>query len=117
MSSFQYTTGASEVTLTGLANANCDSMTFRSGVGSYTLDFSGELARDMTVSIESGVSSVTVIIPQGVAAEVVTDNALMTVTTSGSWEQNGSTYRLTSSGHTITINVKMGAGSLRLETK
>jgi hypothetical protein len=117
MSSLQYTTGASEVTLTGLANANLNDMIFRSGAGNYTLDFTGELTRDMTVTIESGVSSVTVIIPQGVAAEVITQSGLMNVSTSGSWEQHGDTYQLSGSGHTITINVKMGAGSLHLETK
>ena len=52
MSLFRYTTGASNLTLEGMANANCSEFIFRSGAGSYTLDFSGELSRDMLVSIE-----------------------------------------------------------------
>lgn len=116
MSSFLYTTGASDVTLEGLANTNSTDMRFRSGAGSYTLDFSGELAKDMSVNVESGVSSVKIIIPAGKNAEVVTDNALISVSTSGNWQQLGNTYTLSGSGNTITIQVKMGAGSLRLET-
>jgi hypothetical protein len=116
MTTLKYTTGASTVSLTGLGNANVTNLTFSGGAGEYTLDFSGELDRDMTVSIESGVSSVTVIIPEATNAQVITDNGLSSVSTSGSWQQNGSNYQLTGSGHTITIKVKMGAGSLRLQT-
>jgi hypothetical protein len=116
MTSLDYTTGASEVTLKGLANAYTSDITFRSGAGNYTLDFSGELRSNMTVNIEAGVSQVTVIVPEGVNAQVIAEDGLMTVSTSGGWMQQGSTYSLSNSGNTITINVKMGAGNLRLET-
>jgi len=116
MSSLQYTTGASQVSLKGLANANTTDMTFRGGAGEYTLDFSGELRNNMDVNIESGVSSVTIIVPEGVNAQVISDSGFTTVSTSGSWKQNGNTYQLTGSGNTITINVKIGAGSLKLDT-
>ena len=116
MSSLEYTTGASEVSLEGLANANTTDMTFRGGAGNYKLDFSGELRDDMDVYIESGVSSITVIIPEGVNARVLTEGGLMTVGTDGSWHQTGDTYQTTGSGNTITLHVKMGAGNLRLET-
>jgi N-terminal domain of toast_rack, DUF2154 len=116
MSSLTYSTGASEVSLKGLGNANTQEMTFRGGAGNYTLDFSGELRSNLNASIEAGVSQVTVIIPAGVNAQVITDTGLMTVSTDGSWQQNGNTYQLTGSGNTITIHVTMGAGSLKLET-
>jgi len=116
MTTLKYTTGASTVSLTGLGNANVTNLSFSGGAGEYTLDFSGQISRDMTVSIEAGVSSVTVIIPEGTNAQVITDNGLSTVSTTGSWNQNGNNYQLAGSGNTITIQVKMGAGSLRLET-
>lgn len=116
MTSLDYTTGASEVKIQGLANAYVSDMSLHSGAGDYTLDFSGELRTNMTVNIESGVSQVTIIVPQGMNAQVITENGLMTVSSSGGWEQNGSTYALTGSGNLITVNVKMGAGNLRLET-
>jgi hypothetical protein len=116
MESLQYTSGASEVTLKGLANANTADLTFRSGAGNYTLDFSGTLQTNMNVNIESGVSSVTITVPEGMNAQVLTDNGLMTVSTKGNWQQQGNTYTLSGSGNTITIHAKLGAGSLRLET-
>jgi hypothetical protein len=116
MTTLKYTTGASTVSLTGLGNANVTDLSFNGGAGKYTLDFSGQLSRDMTVSIESGVSSVTVIVPAGVPAQLTTESSLISVSTSGGWRQVGSTYHLTGSGYTITINAKMGAGSLQLET-
>ena len=45
MSLLRYETGASDVQLTGLANANFSTLTFSGGAGNYTLDFSGELQR------------------------------------------------------------------------
>ena len=116
MTELKYTTGASTVSLTGLADANVTDLTFNGGAGSYSLDFGGKLQHDMNVTIESGVSSITVIIPEGTNALVITDNGLSSVTTSGSWQQNGNNYQLAGTGSTITIHVKLGAGSLRLET-
>ncbi len=116
MSSLAYSTGASEVSLKGLGNANTKEMSFRGGAGNYTLDFSGELRSNLDVTIDAGVSQVTVVIPDGVNAQVITDTGLMTVSTDGNWQQNGNTYQLDGSGNTITIHVTMGAGSLKLET-
>jgi hypothetical protein len=116
MTALKYTTGASQVTLTGLGNANITDLSFSGGAGNYTLDFSGQLNRNMTVSIEAGVSTVTIIVPTGVPAQLTTDGSLITVNTSGGWEQSGNTYQLSGSGYTITILAKMGAGNLRLET-
>jgi len=116
MTSLNYTTGASEVTLKGLANANTTDMTFRSGAGNYTLDFSGNLQSNMDVTVEAGVSSVTIAIPQGMNAQVLTETGLMTVSTSGSWQQQGTTYSMAGNGNMITVHAKLGAGNLKLET-
>jgi hypothetical protein len=117
MTAFKYMTGASEVSLSGLGNANVDEITFSGGAGNYTLDFSGQLSRDVTVNIDAGVSSVTVIVPTGVPAELSTSSTLITINTSGGWEHVGNTYQLSGSGYKITIQAKMGAGNLQLQTK
>ncbi len=115
MSLFRYTSGASDIKIEGLANANCSQFIFRSGAGAYKLDFSGDLTRDMIATIESGVSSVTIIVPEGTSV-VLTTNGLLSVTTSGEWDTHGDTYTVQGDGPTITIEVDMGAGSLILET-
>lgn len=117
MSSFTYSTGASSATLKGLANANFEQMAFSSGAGEYTLSFDGALKRDASVAIDSGVGTLTIIIPEGVNAQVTLDSGLSSVKTAGAWAQNGSVYTLTGGGPTITITVKMGAGTLNLKTE
>ena len=117
MDLFTYNTGASTVSISGLANTNCSTFIFRSGAGSYTLDFSGELAQDMTVNLESGLSSLTIIMPEGTATEVRTEGGMLNVSTSGGWDRDGDDYVLSGDGYVITILVKMGAGSLTLTTE
>jgi len=46
---------------------------FKGGVGEYELDFSGELKRDATVSVDAGLSSIRIIVPEGMAARVIVD--------------------------------------------
>jgi hypothetical protein len=116
MESFRYQTGASNVRLTGLANANFASMVFRSGAGDYSLDFSGQLQRDAEVSIESGISQVTIVVPEGVSARVNFEGGLSNVETHGEWQKSGEDYVLNGSGPTLMITVDMGAGNLVLRS-
>lgn len=118
METLRYSTGASNVRLVGLANANFDSMIFRSGAGDYTLDFSGELQRDMTVTVESGISQVVIVVPEGTSAKVNFSGGMTSVNTKGQWQKSNGAFVLGSgSGPTITITVDMGAGNLELRSK
>jgi len=117
MSSFTISTGGSKIELKGLANANFEQMTFKSGAGDYTLSFDGNLQRDASVMIDSGISTVNIIVPAGVNAQVTFDGGLSTVNAEGGWEQNGDIYTISGSGPTITITVKMGVGTLNLKTE
>ena len=114
MDSLRYETGASNVELRNLANANFASLVFRSGAGDYTLDFSGGLQQDASVEIQSGISQVTVIVPEGTAAIVNFEGGLSNVDTQGAWQRNGNQYTLSGDGPTLTIEVDMGAGNLVL---
>ncbi|MEP7135708.1 MAG: toast rack family protein [Chloroflexota bacterium] len=114
MSVLRYETGASNVKLTGLANANFNSLGFSSGAGDYTLDFSGELKRDATVNLSSGLSNMIVVVPAGVNANVTVEGGLSNVSVGSSWSQNGNIYSQTGSGPTLTFIIKMGTGNLTL---
>jgi hypothetical protein len=117
MSSLSYETGASQVELSDLANANFEQMFFKGGAGDYTLDFSGELQRDAAVMVEAGICNLTIIVPEGVPVQVGMEGGLTNVDTRGSWDRSGTTYTTEGSGPAITIQVKMGAGNLNLETR
>ena len=112
MSVLRYETGASDVKLTGLANANFSALTFSGGAGNYTLDFSGELQRDAVVTVESGLGNLSLIIPEDVDAELTLESTAVNINHSSGWAQNGQTYTQHGSGSTLTIVVKMAAGNL-----
>lgn len=114
MSTFTYSTGASNVKLMGLANANFTLLDFSSGAGDYTLDFSGDLKRDASIKVESGLSNLIIIVPEGVDAVVTVEGGLMNVSTSPSWERSGSDYIQKGEGPTLTFIIEMGAGNLTL---
>lgn len=114
MSEFSYSTGASDVTLEGLANANFERFIFNSGAGDYTLDFSGELQRDATVSIDSGLSDLTLLIPQGVNVVITIDSALADINIGDDWSQTGNTYTQSGDGPMLTIIINIGAGEITI---
>lgn len=114
MSLFQYETGASNVKMTGLANANFSMMDFSSGAGDYTLDFSGELQRDASVRIQSGLSNIIVIVPEGVHAIVTVDSGASNVSAGSGWSQNGDVYEQDGVGPTLTFVIEIGAGNITL---
>ena len=117
MDTLRYQIGASAVKLRGLGNANIDRLIFKSGAGDYTLDFSGELQADMDVTIDSGMSSIELIVPKGVPVEVRYDGGLSNVDYSGDWRKLGSDYVQEGTGPGIIINVNLGAGNLRLRNR
>jgi hypothetical protein len=114
MGMLRYETGASNVTLSGLANANFAMLNFSSGAGNFTLDFSGQFKRDASVSVETGVSNMTLVIPAGVQAQLTVEGGLSNINVTEGWVKNGNVYTQTGSGPALTILVKIGAGNLTI---
>jgi hypothetical protein len=116
MESLVYETGASQVSLRMLGNANLTRLTFSGGVGDYLLDFSGDLMQDADITIDAGLSEVTIIVPEGTNARVNVTGGLAATTTSGAWRQAGDGYTLSGTGSTLLFDIEIGAGSLDLRT-
>jgi hypothetical protein len=114
MDTLRYETGASKITLTGLANANFGDMIFKGGAGDYRLEFSGDLQRNATVNVQSGLSNMVISVPEGTAARLSIQGGLANVDMRGSWEKSGDTYLLAGEGPMINFTVEMGAGNLEL---
>ncbi|MBN2257866.1 MAG: hypothetical protein JW704_08575 [Anaerolineaceae bacterium] len=114
MEKLVYRTGASKVNLYGLANANFTEMSFDSGAGDYLLDFSGTLNMDASVDINSGVSSLTIIIPDGMHALIYNSGAITNVSPVGTWTVSNNRYEAAGDGPTLTINIDMAIGNLKL---
>ncbi|MGE5774963.1 MAG: toast rack family protein [Chloroflexota bacterium] len=114
MSILRYETGASNVKLTGLANANFSTLSFSGGAGNYTLDFSGELKRDAVVTINAGLGDLSLVVPEETDTIVTVEGAALNVNYSSSWAQNGQKYAQNGSGPRLTIVVEMSAGNLTI---
>jgi hypothetical protein len=114
MSTFKYETGASNLKMSGLANANFSMMDFSSGAGDYTLDFSGDLQRDASIKISSGLSNIVVVIPEGVDAIVTVDSGASNISAGSGWSQNGKVYKQKGEGPTLTFVIEIGAGNVTL---
>jgi len=117
MSSFTFSPGGSSLELKGLANANFSQMNFSAGAGDYTLSFDGNLQRDANVMMDAGVGTASIIVPEGVSTQLTFDGGLTTINMDGAWSQNGNVYTISGNGPTLTIVVKMGAGTLNLKTE
>jgi hypothetical protein len=69
--------GLSRFQARNLGNANFKHLRFQGGVGSYLLDFSGNLTSEVDVDLEVGLGVVTVVIPSDVGARIVYDETWM----------------------------------------
>ena len=114
MSLLHYETGASNVSLTGLGNANFSSLEFDCGAGNYTLDFTGALKRDGSIHIKTGVSNMTLVIPSGIPVQITVEGGLSNVTHDSGWSKNGRVYTQSGSGPQLTFVIEIGAGNLSI---
>jgi len=116
MQKFSYKTGASNVNLAGLANANIQQVTFTGGAGKATFDFGGFLQQDMSVTITAGAGDVVIIVPQGTRCTVDNVGELSNVNYQSGWTKSGNTYTTEGQGYLITIEANVNVGNLSLET-
>lgn len=114
MSILRYETGASTVKMTGLGNANFNTLAFSGGAGDYTLDFSGALERPATATISSGLCNIILVIPEGVRASVTVESGAANVNAGPGWSHSGKVYTQEGEGPLLTIMVNIGAGNLTL---
>jgi N-terminal domain of toast_rack, DUF2154 len=117
MSKLSYETGASDIELLGLANANFEEMDFTGGAGNYTLDFTGALQRDAKVTIKAGLGNLRIVVPAGTNVTIKVSGGVTNVGTEGTWTVSGNNYSITGAGPTLTFNIDMGLGNLTLVNK
>jgi hypothetical protein len=107
----------------GLCNARFHHLKFEGGVGSYTLDFAGTLDREVDADLEVGLGSLTIYIPEHMAARVVYEKSWISHISvdSGLREADNEedTY-YTSSYHgakgRINFHIDAGVGTVRIRT-
>jgi hypothetical protein len=70
-------TGLSKFKGYGLCNANFEHMSFEGGLGSYVLDFSGKLNKEVDVDIKVGFGTVTIWIPEEIGAKITHEKSFL----------------------------------------
>jgi hypothetical protein len=75
------------------------------------------LQRDVEVSVDAGLGSFVVVVPEGVAAEATFEGAVADVDAVHEWARTGDGYALEGVGPKIRLQIKMGVGSLELRNK
>lgn len=113
-------TGASEFDILGLGYANFEEMTFKSSLGRYTLDFTGPLNRSAEVRIETGISQVTIIVPESTGTKVILEEGVSDTDIYGFRRLGEKEYvndAFQEAENTLVIKVRMGLGSLTLRSE
>src|SRR5215208_5005250 len=113
-------TGAAGLELENLVNANFSEMRLSGGAASYDLDFSGTLSHDAEVSIETGLSAVTVSVPASTAARVAAEATLGKVDVGDGFTKREGVFLTEAavSGDHPVLRIRAGVrlGSLQLRT-
>ncbi len=115
MHALRYKTGASNITLDKLGNANFQTMIFESGAGNYHLDFSGMLRKDASIFIETGLSRMVITVPSDTPAKAQFEGPLSRVSTKGAWQKSGEDYIQNGSGPQLTFIIETKAGTVTLQ--
>lgn len=114
--------GVSKFTATNLCNTNFKKLKFSGGVGSYRLDFGGDLRHDASAKIEVGLGSVSVSVPKQFATKLLYETSFFSSfdldddfskTKSGVYE----TDDYDNSENRLTIQIESGLGSVKVRRK
>ncbi len=111
--------GVSKFTATNLCNTNFRKLKFSGGVGTYKLDFGGDLRHDASAKIEVGLGSVTVSVPKQVPARLLYDASFFS---SFSLDDDFSRIRsgvyetedFSGADGKLTIQIESGLGSVKV---
>jgi len=113
-------TGAAGIELENLANANFSEMRLSGGAAGYDLDFGGTLSRSAEVSIETGLSAVTVSVPVSTAARLAAEVTLGSVDVGDGFARKEGVFltdpALSGDGPVLKIRAGVRLGSLQLRT-
>ncbi|MEZ4505759.1 MAG: hypothetical protein R2848_07790 [Thermomicrobiales bacterium] len=119
MDSFAMKAGAADLALAGLGNSGARKIDLDGGAASMTVDFGGQLARDLDASIRTGMTSTEVIVPKTTPARVRTKTALAGVNVGDGFTVKDGAYSTLAflGGHqpVLTIDLQSALGSVSIK--
>lgn len=109
--------GAAELDVIGLGNARARDIRFQGGVGSTTLDFTGNWTGNATASVQIGIGEVRLRFPRGLGVELRKSSFLTSFDSEGLTKRGNSYFSADwdTATHRITIDVNAAFGSIEVE--
>ena len=74
----------------------------------------GDLQRDASIKVSSGLSNIIIVIPEDVDAVVTVDGGASNISAGSNWSVSGNVYKQKGEGPTLTFVVEIGAGNVTL---
>ncbi|MDT8368280.1 MAG: LiaF-related protein [Longimicrobiales bacterium] len=112
----QLDVGAAEFTALRLGNLNLERLDVTLGVGDLTLDFSGALERDIEVTIDMGLGSLELRLPEAVGLRLEKSSFLTSFDTEGFERRDGVYYSSNwdDASRRIDVTIDAAFGSIRI---
>ena len=113
--------GASKLKMLGLGNANFNDMVFDGGAGDFTLDFSGDFDHTTKVSIDIGIGSLRILVPEDAGIQIRKESSFLasfSIDEDEFEEVDDDLYENANFGKTkkeLIFNIEAGLGSVRFE--
>ncbi|MCC6704155.1 MAG: hypothetical protein IT334_04705 [Thermomicrobiales bacterium] len=111
-------TGATDLTLSNLANFNAEEIIIEGGAAAFHIDFGGELLRDCQAKISTGVASLSITLPRSIAARVSAGTTLGSLTVGDGFMTKGGGYwteaALIGNAPVLNLTASSSLGSLKL---
>lgn len=113
----EFNSGAAQLTVRGLGNANTERMEFNGGVGGTTLEFSGRWDRNANATIRIGLGAVTLRIPKTLGVRLSRSSFLTSFDTPGLVKRDGRFYSANweSARLRLNIDIEAGLGSVEIQ--
>lgn len=113
----QIQAGAADLEVTGLGNARAGRIEFHGGVGSTTLDFSGQWEQNAEASVQMGVGSVKLRFPRGLGVRINRSSFLTSFDADGMVKRGGSYFspNWESAARRLEVDVSAAFGSIDVE--
>jgi hypothetical protein len=112
-------TGATNLTLSNLANFNAEEIQIEGGAAAFHIDFGGQLQRDCIAKITTGVASLSITLPRHMAAKISANTTLGSLTIGDGFMTRAGGYwtepAILSQGPVLTLNASSSLGSLKIE--
>ena len=109
LSSARLQVGAADFAARRLGNLNVEQLSIDAGIGAVMLDFSGDLRRDVEVSVEMGLGSLELRFPEGVGVKLVKKAFLASLDSEGLIKRGDAYYSPDWDDAEVRISVRVEA--------